>query len=101
MCIIYLVLVRIFSWTGSAWESLAGTVDLSAYLEKTEASTIYETKSNVAGLQLIVNNHTAAIGEIQESQLEIEGSSKCPNYSIGVFFNKSRCFHFIYYKNSF
>lgn len=23
-----------FSWTGSAWESLAGTVDLSAYLEK-------------------------------------------------------------------
>ena len=61
-----------YSWTGSAWEPLAGTIDLSAYLEKAEASTIYETKSNVAGLQLIVNANTAAIVDIQESQLEIE-----------------------------
>ena len=61
-----------YSWTGSAWEPLAGTIDLSAYLEKAEASTIYETKSNVAGLQLIVNDNTAAIVDIQETQLEIQ-----------------------------
>ena len=61
-----------FSWTGSAWESLAGTIDLSAYLEKTEAATIYETKSNVAALQVTINANTSAIVDLQNSQLEIE-----------------------------
>ena len=63
-----------YSWTGSAWEPLAGTIDLSAYLEKTEAATIYETKSNVAALQVTTNANTSAIVDIQNSQLEIEGA---------------------------
>ena len=54
-----------YAWTGSAWESLAGTIDLSAYLEKTEAAAIYETKSNVAALASTVNTNVGKISNLE------------------------------------
>ena len=36
-----------YAWTGTAWDKLAGTVDLSSYLTKSEASTTYATKTEV------------------------------------------------------
>ena len=61
-----------FAWTGSAWDKLAGTVDLSGYLTKTEASSTYQRKGSYAtstqlteGLATKANSsHTHTVSDI-------------------------------------
>ena len=54
-----------YAWTGTAWDKLAGTVDLSSYLTKSEASTTYLT-------QAAASTNYATKTEVQEAVAEVD-----------------------------
>ena len=62
------------AWTGYTWEPLAGTINLSAYLEKAEASTLYTTNTlfNATADQVILN--TTAISSLQTLKADKEST---------------------------
>jgi len=47
-----------FAWNGSEWDDLGGTLDLSAYLTRTDAASTYVAK--VSGKALSTNDYTTA-----------------------------------------
>lgn len=53
-----------YAWTGSAWDALGGTTDLSAYATKSEMNTALENKvDKVSGKGLSTNDFTDAYKE--------------------------------------
>lgn len=50
-----------YVWTGTEWDSLAGIVDLSAYLKTADASNTYATKTALSATNTNVANNATAI----------------------------------------
>lgn len=61
-----------YVWTGTEWDSLAGIVDLSAYLKTADASNTYATKSALSTTNTDVTNNAIAITNEKNSRAEAD-----------------------------
>lgn len=63
-----------YAWTGSAWDKLSETIDLTPYLTKSEASTTYETIENV-GLHTGNKNNPHGVTKAQVGLGNVDNTS--------------------------
>ena len=63
-----------YAWTGSTWDKLSETIDLTPYLTKSEASTTYETIENV-GLHTGNKNNPHGVTKAQVGLGNVDNTS--------------------------
>lgn len=63
-----------YAWTGTAWDKLSETIDLTPYLTKSEASTTYETIENV-GLHTGNKNNPHGVTKAQVGLGNVDNTS--------------------------
>ena len=59
-----------YAWTEDGWDKLSGTIDLTAYLMKEEASTTYETIANVNALADVVDTKADASAVYTKTEVD-------------------------------
>lgn len=54
-----------YAWTGSEWDDLGGTVDLSEYQKTADADSKYATKASLNSLSSTVSSNSSSIASLQ------------------------------------